>query len=204
MQHCSKPWIFTCRRTQLQQNQRHHINISTICRPHCLGSKKRRKHQCTGGKYHSKDRTILYKKKWRRTLEKMQITRQPLEHNIRHHIRKQLVNAAYSKLKYILEDRRTTLKVKIRILDGYVGSTFLYNSEMWTVTQDLGDQIDVIPIHFLRRILGIKWPEKISNTELYTRTQVAKWSQVILKRRLRWYGHIQRLDDNTPVRQALK
>ena len=33
---------------------------------------------------------------------------------------------------------------------------------------------------------------------------VAKWSQVILKRRLRWYGYIQRLDDNTPARQALK
>ena len=118
--------------------------------------------------------------------------------------RKQLANAAYSKLKYILEDRRTTLKIKIRTLDAYVGSIFLYNSELWTVTQDMEDQIDVLQINFLRRILGIKWPEKISNTELYTRTQVAKWSQVILKRRLRWYGHMQRLDDNTPARQALK
>ena len=66
------------------------------------------------------------------------------------------------------------------------------------------DQIDVLQRNFLRRILGIKWPEKMSNTELYTRTQVAKLSQVILKRRLRWYGHMQRLDDNTPARQALK
>ena len=39
--------------------------------------------------------------------------------------RKQLANAAYSKLKYILEDRRTT--PKIRTLDAYVGSIFLYN-----------------------------------------------------------------------------
>ena len=86
--------------------------------------------------------------------------------------------------KYILEDRRTTLKIKIRTLDAYVGSIFLYNSKLRTVTQDIEDQIDVLQINFLRRILGIKWPEKISNTELYTRIQVAKWSQVILKQRL--------------------
>ena len=41
-------------------------------------------------------------------LEKVQISRKPLEHDIKR--RKQLTNAAYSKLKYILEDRRTTLK----------------------------------------------------------------------------------------------
>ena len=84
--------------------------------------------------------------------------------------RKQLANAAYSNLKYILEDPRATLKIKIRTLDAFVRSIFLYNSELWTVTQDMEDQIDVLQINFLRRILGIKWPEKISNTELYTRT----------------------------------
>ena len=132
----------------------------------------------------------------------MQISWQPLEHNRRH--KKNKTTGKCSKLKYILEDRRTTLKIKIRTLDAYVGSIFLYNSELWTVTQDMEYQIDVLQRNFLRRILGIKWPEKISNTELYTRTQVVKWSQVILKRRLRWYGYMQRLDDNPPARQALK
>ena len=72
------------------------------------------------------------------------------------------------------------------------------------MTQDLEDQIDDLQIPIFRRILCIKWPEKISNTKVYTRPHVAKWSQVILKQRLRWYGHIQRLDDNTPARHALK
>ena len=75
--------------------------------------------------------------------------------------RKQMATAAYRKLKYILEDRKTTFK--IITLDAYVGSIYLYNSELWTVTQDMEDQIDVIQRNFLRRILGIKWPEKISN-----------------------------------------
>ena len=106
---------------------------------------------------------------------------------------KQLANAEYSKLKYILEDRRTRCVWRKHI-----------PIQQRAVTQELEVQIDVLQINFLRRILGIKWPETISNTEIYTRTQVAKWSQVVLKRRLRWYGHIQRLYDNTPARQALK
>ena len=73
---------------------------------------------------------------------------------------KQLANVVYSKLKYILEDWRTIFKIKIRTLDVYVGSIFLYNSELWTVTQDMEDQIDVLQINFLRRILGIKWPRR--------------------------------------------
>ena len=82
--------------------------------------------------------------------------------------RKQLANAAYSKLTYILEDRRTTLKIKIRTLDAYIGSIFLYNSELWTVTQDMEDQIDIIQRNFLRRILGIKGQRK-STTQRNTR-----------------------------------
>ena len=120
-------------------------------------------------------------------------------------LRKQLANAAYSKLKYILEDRRTTIIINIRTLDAYVGSIFLYNSELWTVTQDMEEQIDVPTDKFPQKNIRYQVArEDYSNTELYTRTQVAKLSQDILKRRLRWYGHMQRLDDNTPARQALK
>ena len=107
-------------------------NRSTICRRHWLGSKQRTKQSAHQQR---KDRTILYKKKWRRTLEKMQISRQPLEHNRRDQ-KKNWQMQIYN----ILEDRSTTLK--IRTLDAYVGSMtiyVLYNSELWTVTQDLED-----------------------------------------------------------------
>ena len=69
----------------------------------------------------------------------MQISRKPLEHNRRHQNKKtgKCSIYIYIKLKYILEDRRTTLKIKIRTLHAYVGSIFLYISELWTVTQDV-------------------------------------------------------------------
>ena len=72
------------------------------------------------------------------------------------------------------------------------------------VTQDLEDPIYVIQRTFLRGTPGIKWSEKISNIKIYMRTRVAKWIQVVQKGRLRWYGHMQRIDDNIPSRQALK
>ena len=64
------------------------------------GQQTSKKQQHIGGKYHSKDievqsahqqnkdRKILYKKKWKRTLEKTRISWKPLEHNRRHQKKK--------------------------------------------------------------------------------------------------------------------
>ncbi len=56
----------------------------------------------------------------------------------------------------------------------------------------------------LRRILKIRWPEKISNDELYERTKSQKWSKVIKARRLHWFGHLMRLHEETPAKRAYK
>ena len=55
----------------------------------------------------------------------------------------------------------------------------------------------------LRSLLGIKWPETISNAALYRRCCSEPISDVI--RRLRWqlFGHILRLDEDTPARMAM-
>ena len=55
----------------------------------------------------------------------------------------------------------------------------------------------------LRRLIGKRWPEKISNNELYKQTESIEWSIEIKKRRLNWYGHLLRLPDDTPAKQAL-
>ena len=55
----------------------------------------------------------------------------------------------------------------------------------------------------LRKVLNIYWPDKISNEEIYRRTEVKRWSWVVKKKRLMWLGHLLRLDKETPARQAL-
>ena len=86
----------------------------------------------------------------------------------------------------------------------YVSSVFLYNTETWAVNKSLIDKIDSYHRRMLRYAINIKWPKKISNEELYQKTEVTPWSQVIKRRRLTFLGHIMRRNENTPVRIALK
>jgi len=117
--------------------------------------------------------------------------------------RKGLAIAAYNKLNHIFKNKKLTLKTKLRAFNTYVVSIFLYNSELWTLTKKLEEKIDCFQRSLLRRLLDIKWPKKITNVELYEQTQEKPWSIKIKKRRLLWFGHLLRLPEDTPARQAL-
>ncbi|XP_072047017.1 uncharacterized protein [Amphiura filiformis] len=67
------------------------------------------------------------------------------------------------------------------------------------------EEIDTFQRSLLRRLLDIKiWHKKISNQDLYEKTKETKWSNNIKKRRLLWIGHLLRLPDDTPAKQALQ
>ena len=118
--------------------------------------------------------------------------------------RKQLSMMAYNKLKFILDSKKTSIQMKIRIFNSFIASIFLYNSELWTLSKKLEHKIDVFHRSMLRRLLKIIWKDKITNEELYEKTNQEKWSETIKKRRLHWFGHLMRLPDETTAKQALR
>ncbi len=67
----------------------------------------------------------------------------------------------------------------------------------------LNSQIDSFHRRLFRRAINIKWPNKISNTNLNIITNQIPWSKNIKQRRLNWVGHLVRLDDDIPAIQAL-
>jgi hypothetical protein len=117
--------------------------------------------------------------------------------------RKAVTNNVFSKLKHIFTNHRITLTNKIRVFNLFVGSTFLYNSELWTATNKCNNDIDIFQRKLLRRILQIFYPSIISNDDLYKKTQTTPWSKRIRLRRLNWLGHLLRLPTDTPARKAL-
>ena len=56
----------------------------------------------------------------------------------------------------------------------------------------------------LRRILGIRWYDKVSNAEVNERTKLPDVQSLIADRRHSLFGHICRLPENTPASQALQ
>ena len=116
--------------------------------------------------------------------------------------RKSLAISAKIKLQHLFNSKANT-EIKIRALNALVGSIFLYNSELWTVTRNLEHKIDVFHRNLLRNILKIHFPKKISNEELYRKTKSIPWSKTIRKRRLSWLGHLLRLPEEAPAQKAL-
>ena len=117
--------------------------------------------------------------------------------------RKRLAREAMDKIKYISRDRRLDIDIKMRAFNAYTSSVFLYNSETWTVNKTTADSLDSYHRRLMRDAINIRWPNKINTTELYKKTQQTPWSKTITKRRVRLYGHLMRLPEETPVRQAM-
>ena len=82
--------------------------------------------------------------------------------------------------------------------------SFIYNSEIWTITDTCEKRIDSFHRRLFRSyVFNTKWPKVIKNENVYKITNTEQWSSVIKKRRMRWFGHVVRMPENTPVQKAL-
>ena len=95
-------------------------------------------------------------------------------------------------------------EVKMRTFNIYIGSVFLYNSELWSLSESNNKSIDAFQRKILRRALGIRWPRKVSNNKLYQISKAEAWSLTITRRRFTFLGHIIWLPHDTPAKQALR
>ncbi len=118
--------------------------------------------------------------------------------------RKGLAISTYNKMRHVIENKSTKNVTKSRILKTYVESIFLYNSETWSLTQDMEDDIDVFQRNRIRKAFGIDWKDRVSNKKLYKMSGLKPWSQLIRLRRLRFFGHLHRMDESVPARVALE
>ena len=107
-------------------------------------------------------------------------------------------------MKYIIENKRTSRVTIKRIFKTYVESVFLYNSELWSMNRKLEIEIDVFQRNQIRRALNIRWYDHVTNEDLYKRVDLKPVSGIVKQRRLRWFGHMSRLPEETPVRKAFK
>jgi hypothetical protein len=64
----------------------------------------------------------------------------------------------------------------------------LYGAETWKTTKSLLHKLQVFINNYLRRILNIRWPEKISNKELWQKTNQPPVEEELKRRKWRWIG----------------
>ena len=114
-----------------------------------------------------------------------------------------MINAA-NNLDDVFKNKNISINTKVFAFIIYLAAIFLYNSELWTLTESQLAKIDSFHRKLIRTyILNVKYPKIVTNKELYEITKIQPWSVVIGKRRLSWFGHACRLPEDTPARIAL-
>ena len=93
---------------------------------------------------------------------------------------------------------------KIKIFKSMVKPVLLYGSESWTITEETRKKLQVFINRCLRSILGIFWPETMTNEELWKRAKEEKIEIQIRRRKLRWIGHTLRKEKEEIPRRVLQ
>lgn len=111
---------------------------------------------------------------------------------------------AFNSLRPIWNSKALSQRSKVRIFNTNVKAVLLYGSETWRVKCSITNKLQTFVNKCLRRILNIRWPEKISNAVLWDRTNQNPVAQDIKKRKWGWIGHTLRKPATNVTRQALE
>ena len=110
---------------------------------------------------------------------------------------------AFHLLRNIWSSRDLSYNTKIRLFNTNVKSVLLYGAETWRTTVCIQKKIQTFINTCLRGILRIRWPEIITNEDLWRTTKQRPVEAEIKQRRWRWIGHTLRKPVASVTRQSL-
>ena len=108
--------------------------------------------------------------------------------------RRQLAWIAARKLTTVWNSAASD-SAKMQLFKSTVESVLLYSCEALAITETLGNRIDASHRSLMRYCLGVHFPERISNVNLYARTQIEPATLTLTRDRLRLVGHALRRPD---------
>ena len=110
---------------------------------------------------------------------------------------------AFSRLRRIWKLHHISLKTKLTIFNSCVKSVLLYGSETWYVKDMMAKKLSSFFNRCLRKILGVWWPNTISNKVLHEKTQQLDINVQIKEKKYGWIGHTLRKDKREICYKAL-
>ena len=118
--------------------------------------------------------------------------------------RKQLAANAMNKLKALWRrPDKISEKRRIRLYNAYVKPILTYNMSTWALNQKEVAELEAFHRKQLRSVLGIFYPNIISNEDLYKTTKTERLGIEIIIARWKMLGHVLRMPNKTPAKQAM-
>ncbi|XP_064089918.1 uncharacterized protein LOC135203915 [Macrobrachium nipponense] len=86
------------------------------------------------------------------------------------------------------------IKLKVKIYRTVIRPVFMYGAETWALTRKEGVKLETTEMRMLKQIMGISLLERGENDKI-RRADLVKIAEVIREARLRWNGHVLRMDE---------
>ena len=110
---------------------------------------------------------------------------------------------AFLLLRPVWRSKEISLRTKLRIFNSNVKTVLMYGAETWRVTKNITDKTQAFVNRCLRYILGVRWPNTISNEDLWAKTQEDRMMVQIRRKKWKWIGHTLRKPHSSVTKQAL-
>jgi len=113
------------------------------------------------------------------------------------------VNCAWRKFREmapVLTNRGVSLKLKGLLYRVCVQSVLVYGSETWPMKREDEQRVLRTERMMVRWMCGVSLREKIPSDELIERLGISSVLEIISRGRLRWFGHVERKEDNDWVK----
>lgn len=104
--------------------------------------------------------------------------------------------AAFGKLRSkVFSTHDLKLATKVSVYMAIVLPNLLYSSETWCLYRCHIRALDRFHLKCLRSIMKIRWSDRVRNTEVLRRANVGGIEAYLMRRQLRWCGHVSRMSD---------
>ena len=106
-------------------------------------------------------------------------------------------SAAFGNLRVKVWEREgLSTQTKLEVYKAVILPSLLYSCETWTVYSRHMKSLNSFHLKCLRKILKVRWQDKVPDTEVLHRADMTSIHTLISKNQLRWAGHVVRMDDN--------
>ncbi|XP_035658037.1 uncharacterized protein LOC118403431 [Branchiostoma floridae] len=106
-------------------------------------------------------------------------------------------SATFGRLHDNVWNRRgIRLETKLQVYKAIVLPILLYACETWTVYRRHAKRLNQFHTTRLRKILNIKWQDRIPDTEVLTSAGMPSIYTMLMQSQLRWSGHLVRMPDH--------
>jgi len=113
-------------------------------------------------------------------------------------------SSAFGRLRTNVWERRgIKTSTKLKVYSAVVLTTLLFACESWTVYQRHARQLNHFHTTCLRRILKIKWQDKVPDTDVLSRANQPSIYTLLMRAQIRWAGHTVRMPDERIPKQLL-